>query len=202
MRTAVMQPYLFPYIGYFQLICAVDTFVFFDDVSFITRGYIHRNAIAINGKKSMFTVPLAGASQNLLINEVPIHEQEYGKWWHKFGKTLKQQYGSAPFFKETFAMLNEVFDAPSSSIAALAEKSVLAASKRMGLDTKFIKSSDIDYNRTGSAQKKVLDLCAFLEADTYINPIGGVALYEDEGFAKNGLELFFIQSEPISYPQK
>jgi len=202
MRTAVMQPYLFPYIGYFQLIGAVDTFVFFDDVNFITRGYIHRNAIAINAKKSIFTVPLAGASQNLMINEVSIHEHEYGKWWRKFGKTLKQQYGSAPFFKETFEMLNEVFDTPSNSIATLAEKSVIAVSNRMGLSTKFIKSSSIDYKKTGSAQAKVLDLCAFLDADTYINPVGGVELYDAAGFSKNNLELLFIQSENIAYAQK
>ena len=197
-----MQPYLFPYIGYFQLVDAVDTFVFFDDVNFITKGYIHRNAIGINGKASMFTVPLAGASQNLLINEVSIHEHEYAKWRHKFSKTLKQQYGSAPFFKEIFGILNEVFDTPSDSIASLAEKSVRAVSERMKLTTKFTRSSHIDYYKTGTAQEKVLDICAFLKADTYINPVGGMELYENEVFQKKGIDLFFMEFNGITYPQK
>jgi hypothetical protein len=197
-----MQPYLFPYIGYFQLIGAVDTFVFFDDVNFITRGYIHRNAIDINGKKSIFTVPLAGASQNSPINETRIHEREYGKWWHKFQKTLKQQYGSAPFFGNTFEILNEVFDAPSNTISALAEKSVIAVCSYLGMDTRFEKASNIDYDKTGAAQEKVLDLCAFLQADTYINPIGGAELYQDADFSKNELELYFIKSGKIQYEQK
>lgn len=202
MRTAVMQPYLFPYIGYFQLIGAVDTFVFFNDVNFITRGYIHRNAIDINGKKSTFTVPLSGASQNDLIKETLIHPQEYGKWWHKFSKTLKQHYGSAPFFEDIFEMLNEVLDAPPSSISSLAEKSVTSVCGYLGMETKFKDSSDIAYDRTGAAQEKVLDLCTNLQADTYINPIGGVELYEEKAFSKKNIELYFIKSGAINYSQK
>ena len=202
MRIAVMQPYLFPYIGYFQLIGAVDTFVFFDDVNFITKGYIHRNAIAINGRKAMFTVPLSGASQNLLIKEVSIHGHEYGKWWQKFGKTIKQQYGSAPFFKETIEMLNEVFDTPSDSIASLAEKSVIAVSERLNLATQFTRSSRIDYDNSGTAQEKVLDICAFLKADTYINPIGGMDLYDKDGFRKKDIDLFYMRCRGITYAQK
>ncbi|MGB7395155.1 MAG: WbqC family protein [Pricia sp.] len=202
MRTAVMQPYLFPYIGYFQLISAVDTFVFFDDVNFITQGYIHRNAIEINGKKSTFTIPLSGASQNSLINEVAIHPQEYAKWWRKFQKSLKQQYASAPYFEDTLGMLTDVFDGPPNFISTLAEKSVIAACGRLGLDVRFERSSEMDYNRMAAAQEKVLEICDILGANTYINPIGGVELYEDAEFKTNGMELYFCQSKGIEYPQK
>ena len=72
MKAAIMQPYIFPYIGYFQLIDAVDTFVFYDDVNFIKRGWINRNKLLVNGEEHMFTVALSNVSQNKLINEILI----------------------------------------------------------------------------------------------------------------------------------
>ena len=71
-KVAIMQPYLFPYIGYFQLLNAVDIFVLFDDVNYINRGWINRNRILLNGKPHLFTIPLHKASQNKLINEIEI----------------------------------------------------------------------------------------------------------------------------------
>ena len=72
MTVAIMQPYLFPYIGYWQLIHAVDTFVIFDDVNYIKKGYINRNNILVNGQKQTFTLELMSASQNKLINDIDI----------------------------------------------------------------------------------------------------------------------------------
>ena len=202
MRIAVMQPYLFPYIGYFQLISTVDIFLFFDDVNFITQGYIHRNAIELNNTKSVFTVPLSGASQNSLISEVKIHLHEYEKWWRKFQKSLEQEYRSAPCYGNTMNMLAKVFDEPPATISALAQKSIRAACEHMGLVMDFKSTSSMDYDKGGSAQDKVLSICKILGADTYINPIGGVELYHQEDFKTNNLELYFLLSENISYSQK
>ena len=58
MKVAIMQPYLFPYLGYWQLIKSVDTFVILDDVNFIKRGYINRNSILVNNNVHMFSVPI------------------------------------------------------------------------------------------------------------------------------------------------
>ena len=69
-KIAIMQPYFFPYIGYFQLINAVDIFVFYDDVNFIKKGWVNRNNVLVNGQAKLITVPLEGASQNLLINQI------------------------------------------------------------------------------------------------------------------------------------
>ena len=78
MKLAVMQPYLFPYIGYFQLIYAVDKFVLYDDVNYINKGWINRNNILVNGKGNLFTIPLKDASQNKLINEIYVSDEP--KW--------------------------------------------------------------------------------------------------------------------------
>ena len=103
MKLAIMQPYIFPYIGYFQLIDAADKFVLLDDVNYINRGWINRNNILVNGEKNLFTIPLANASQNKLINEVSISGE--GKWQQKFLKTIELNYKKAPYDKSSFSMI-------------------------------------------------------------------------------------------------
>ena len=71
-----MQPYFFPYIGYFQLINAVDKFIILDDVNYIKKGWINRNRILLNGKDYLFTIPCEKISQNKLINEVEVIKDE------------------------------------------------------------------------------------------------------------------------------
>jgi len=202
MRTAIMQPYLLPYLGYYQLVNAVDIFVFYDDVHFITKGYINRNAILVNGNSFTFTVPLSKASQNVLIKDVAVHQKDYAKWWAKFKKTLTQSYISAPFFDDTMCLMENIFQDPSNSIAVLAEKSIRTISDYLDFSTVFKKSSEVSYDRNAAGEKKIMELCAIFGADTYINPIGGKELYTSTSFKKKDMELLFLKSRNVTYPQK
>ena len=101
MKAAVMQPYLFPYIGYFQLINAVDTFVVYDDVNYIKKGWINRNSILVNEKPFLFTVDLKEVSQNKLINEITIDENS--NWKKNILRTIELSYKKAPFFFRNFS---------------------------------------------------------------------------------------------------
>ena len=197
-----MQPYLLPYLGYYQLVNAVDVFVFYDDVNFITKGYINRNAILAHGNILTFTVPLSKASQNVLIKDVAVHQKEYAKWWAKFKKTLTQSYTSAPFFDGTMYLMENIFQDPSHSIAVLAEKSIRTISDYLDLSTDFKKSSELSYDRNAAGEKKILELCAIFDADTYINPIGGKELYTSKSFKKKDMDLLFLKSRAVTYPQE
>ena len=95
MRLAIMQPYFMPYIGYLQLMNAVDKFVLYDDVNYINKGWINRNRILVNGQAYLFTIPLKEASQNRLINEIYLSNDP--KWKGKLLKTIEQGYKKAPF---------------------------------------------------------------------------------------------------------
>jgi len=108
MKIAIMQPYFLPYIGYFQLINAVDKFVVYDDVNFINRGWINRNNILVNGSTTLIQIPLSKASQNKLINEVEIFKE--GKWKVKFLRTIEQNYKIAPNFHRIFELLQSLLD--------------------------------------------------------------------------------------------
>ena len=200
-RLAVMQPYVFPYLGYFQLIRAVDRFVIFDDVHFIKRGWIHRNAILSNGQALRFTIPLNRASQHKLINETELHPVEYAAWQQKFLKTLRQNYKSAPHFASVFSIVEKVLNEPGPTIATLATASLRAVADYLQLSTTFVVSSSLTYDRNTKGQEKILTIVQEQEASVYINPPGGAELYEPKAFAEKEVWLQFIQPHEVSYPQ-
>src|SRR5438128_2733650 len=102
-----MQPYLFPYLGYYQLVSAVDTFIFFDDVNYINKGWINRNRLLHQDKPLTFTAPLANASQNRKINEIEL--SGFPKWRKQFLRTVEMNYRKAPFFDTVFKWLTNFF---------------------------------------------------------------------------------------------
>ena len=202
MKIAIIQPYFFPYIGYFQLINAVDKFVFYDDVNFIKRGWIHRNNIIVNGEKYMFTIPCIKSSQNRLINEIEVDVSS--KQFKKVLLTIKNSYKKAPFFNQFFPIIEHVFlSAPNKTlISEFAVKSILETCNYFGLEIDYIKSSDKYENSTASDKAdRLITIIKENEALTYINPIGGMELYSKEYFKKEGVELLFLESKPATYLQ-
>ena len=199
MKLAIMQPYLFPYIGYFQLIYAADKFVVFDDVYYINKGWINRNNILINGVSNLFTVPLKEASQNKLINEVYICEDL--KWRSKLLKTIELSYKKAPFFKEVFPLIEKAFNLNIEKIAAFNTEIIKTICSFLEIRTEIVSSSSIYNNSTKKGQDRILDICLKESASYYINPIGGVELYSNAIFQENKIELRFIKSKSITYKQ-
>ena len=198
-----MQPYLFPYIGYFQLINAADKFVVYDDVNFIKQGWINRNRILVQGQPLLFTVPLLNQSSFLKINEIYINQKLYSLWKSKFLITLEQSYKKAPFFKETYELAASVLDTDvtNKSIAVLSLDSIQKVCKYIGIETQFVTSSSIYGNDNLKAKNRVLDICFKENSANYINVIGGLELYDKDVFKANGVKLDFIKSLPIEYIQ-
>lgn len=199
MTLAIMQPYLFPYIGYFQLLNAVDKFVIYDDVAYINRGWINRNCILNNGKSQLFTVPLKDASQNKLIHEISIDSDQ--KWRDKLLKTIQQNYKKAPHFAGVFPLIERILQQSESSISTYVYHSLRMICEYLSIDTPIIETSRIYNNAHLKAQERILDICLQEKADHYINPTGGRELYNKELFAENGIKLNFIRANEVPYPQ-
>lgn len=201
MKLAIMQPYLFPYIGYYQLINAVDKFIVYDDVNFIKQGWINRNNVLVNGKPSLFTVPLENQSSFSKINETLINQKFYPIWKKKFLKTIKQNYNKAPFFKEILPLIQLTFDIETNSLSALAKNSLKMVSNYIGITTVFEDSSTIYQNQNLSSQNRVIDICKKEKATVYINAVGGSELYSKKDFSDNNITLHFLKSTTSSYGQ-
>lgn len=141
MTIAIMQPYIFPYIGYFQLISAVDRFIIYDDVNYIKQGWVNRNNILIQGEKNMFTIPLAKASQNIKINETLVNQELYKSWKAKFIKSLEHSYKKATYFNEVFALLTDFFATNYATVASLTVESLKTVSEYLNIETEIVETS-------------------------------------------------------------
>ncbi|OIN60783.1 WbqC family protein [Arsenicibacter rosenii] len=199
MKLAIMQPYFLPYIGYMQLMHAVDKFVLFDDVAFINRGWINRNRMLVNGQEFMFTIPLKDASQNKKINEIALSSDP--KWRGKLLKTIEQSYRKAPYYGTVFPMLEKIINFTAGTIAELIYPGLLELNQYLGITTELVPSSAIYQNDHLKAQDRILDICLQEKASHYINPIGGMELYDKDRFSQESIRLSFMQARKVVYPQ-
>ncbi len=198
-RLAIMQPYFLPYIGYFQLIAAVDKFVVYDDVNYIKRGWINRNRILLNGVAHTFTVPVRHASQNTRICDLELSIDEL--WRSKLLRTLKQAYAKAPCFEQVSPLIDQVISYPTKSLSDYLLHSLRVLVGYLGLETELVNSSSVYRNAELAGQARILDICKQEQADIYVNPMGGVDLYRRDRFSDAGVTLQFLRPRPTSYAQ-
>ena len=197
MRLAIMQPYFLPYLGYFQLIHSVDTFVIYDDVNYIKGGWINRNRILGNqGGSELITLKTLGASPNRLINEVKV-----GGNRQKLLKTITQRYSRAPQFDQVYPLLSQILAVDESSLTRFLFLQLQIICKYLGIEPTWKLSSEISKDSSLKGQDKVIAICRALGASTYINAIGGRNLYCREAFDEQQMELSFIESKASDYIQ-
>ena len=199
MKIAVMQPYLFPYIGYFQLINAVDKFVIYDDVNFINKGWINRNHILVNNEKHLFTLPLKKSGQNKLIKDIEIHDPE--EWKIKFLKTIETSYKHSEYFKNTFEMISDILNSVDNTISGFNVYCLKIVMKYLDLRTEIVESSEVYCNSDLRSQERILDICSKENATGYFNLPGGADLYSHEIFNSKGITLKFLMPDNFTYRQ-
>jgi len=198
MKMGIMQPYLFPYIGYFQLINAVDKFVIHDDVQYIKGGWINRNRIQINDKDHLFTFSLQKDSALKNINTRLFSNQFYQEK-AKFLKLIQNNYNKALYFPSSYNLLFKIFNYRGLNISSFITNSLKQICNYLEITTPFYLSSELNKNNELKGQDRVIDICHTLKADIYINPIGGRTLYSKKVFKQNNISLFFLQTQNMIY---
>jgi hypothetical protein len=201
MKTiAIMQPYFFPYIGYWQLINAVDRFVIYDDVNYIKGGWINRNRILINGAPAFLTAPLHKSSSHKHICDISL--QTSSLWRDKLLKSVETTYRKSPYFHGVFPIIEAIIRHDTDNLADYLTHQLLKLSAFIGIKTEFVVSSHCYANNNLSSQTRILDICKQESANRYINPQGGQALYDTVSFHNIGVDLHFIVMHPITYKQR
>lgn len=195
-----MQPYFLPYIGYFQLMAAVDKFVVFDDVNFINRGWINRNRILVDGKEAMLTVPLKGASQNQKINDIETALDI--PWRRKLLRTIEQSYKRAPHCEEVLPLVSAILETPATNLAAFVTQSLVSVKEWLGIGCEIVTTSSLYANTQLKGEARIRDICRQERATHYVNLPGGKDLYDKATFATQGIALQYIQPLLVEYSQK
>src|SRR5262245_49961382 len=198
MTLGIMQPYFLPYIGYWQLLSAVDRFVVYDNVKYTKKGWINRNRFLRDETAAVFTVPLKHGSDFLNIRDRDLADD------FKPGKLLnvfRAAYRQAPFFNEAFPVIEMIITAPPRNLFEYLYNNIQMMANYLGIRTSLIVSSTIDIDHRLKAEEKVMAICNALAATRYINSIGGRQLYSVESFAALCIELKFLQPRVVAYRQ-
>jgi hypothetical protein len=197
-KAAVMQPYFWPYLGYFQLIKAVDLFIVYDNIEYTKAGWINRNRLYRDGAAHTFSLPLKKASDFLDVRERELAADFQPE---KLLNQFKGAYRAAPYFAQTLALIERVLRHDEKNLFRFLHYSLCETCTHVGISTEIRISSDIAIDHGLRRQDKVLALCRAVGASTYVNLSGGVDLYSREAFQALGIDLQFIGTKPFEYAQ-
>lgn len=188
MKLSVMQPYFFPYVGYFQLYYASDRFIFLDNVKFQKKSYVHKNYIGDSSAKVKIQIPLIGASQNKVIRN--LMASGHYSWRSKLLKTLFCVYRKAPNFPAVIDLVERAVSG--NSISQIAMNSVLETAEYIGIKRETSLASDIALPNESAGENRIIELCKANGSTEYINMYGGRKLYNKQNFLDNGIRLRFL----------
>ena len=195
--VAIMQPYFLPYMGYWQLINAADEFVVYDNIQYTKKGWINRNRFLQNGKDEVFSIPLKADSDFLDVSErevSPTFDRE------KLVRQLQGAYRKAPHYAENFPVIEGIIRHPENNLSDFINHSIVALNDYLGIKSKITKSSAIEIDHKSlKGQDKVIAISLALGGQEYMNPIGGLDLYDRDEFERQGLKLTFLRSRALQY---
>jgi hypothetical protein len=198
MKIAIMQPYLFPYVGYFQLFNAVDKFFICDNYQYTRHGWISRNRYLQNGKDAFFSLSIKSDAQTKNICE---RELATDFKPDKILNQLKDAYKKSPYFEQTMAFVESVLEYPDRNLFGFLENSIKQACARLGVCCEIAKTSVLPIDHSLKKEERVIAMCSAVGAEVYVNAIGGREVYSAENFSKKNIELKFLESIPFTYQQ-
>lgn len=205
MKLAVMQPYFFPYIGYFQLMAYADRWVVFDDVQFIDKGWVNRNRILHPdpAKQWQFiTLPLDGRSRNDRICDLNIKAD--GKWRAQTLGKLTSYRRKAPHYDATIEFVRECFDTDETNLSRFLVRTLRLTAARLGISTPIDVQTELSLSLgpVRHAGQWALRISEALGGTQYVNPHGGSEIFEEDEFSGAGIELRFLRPRLSPYVQR
>ncbi|BAP46156.1 WbqC family protein [Pseudomonas sp. 21LCFQ02] len=198
---AMMQPYLFPYLGYFQLIATADVFVLGDDLQYIRAGWVNRNRILCEGQPRLMTFAVKKDRFELPIMQRQLADSFFENDAPRLVNLLVHSYRKAPYFSEVMPLLERLIRFPQHNLALYAENALREICAYLQISTPILRGSNLTLSACTDKQERVINIAHTFSAGTFLNPIGGLELYDRERFARNGLQLRFFTMNPISYAQ-
>lgn len=193
-----MQPYFLPYIGYFQLIAAVDLFIVYDNIKYTKKGWINRNRILHDGHDAMISLPLKRGADALHIRERELAADFDAR---RLARQITGAYRQAPGFEETFPLVERILNCPARNLFDFLHHSIVETCRHLGLGAEMEISSAFAIDHGLKAQDKVLALCQAAGATSYVNAIGGTDLYSKEAFREKDISLRFLRPRSFEYQQ-
>jgi len=195
-RIAVLQPSYLPWLGFFEQMMSVDTFVFYDDVQYTKNDWRNRNRIKTKDGFLWLTIPVKG-STSLQIREVRIDNNQ--NWQEKHQKTLVQLYSKAPYFEEVLVLFEPLWNKKYEFLLDAVVDSITIITEYLNIETKIIFSSEIKVS--GNKNEKLINICKTLGASEYYSGLAAQNYLDNELFNRNGINIAFQHYQHPLYPQ-
>lgn len=193
-----MQPTFLPWAGYFQLVGAVDVFVFLDDVQFEKQSWQSRNRILVGGQPHWVSVPVH-AHLGQTVRDIQTDETRH--WRKKLLRTLEQSYRRTPFYREMLDLVGQALGVSGTSLADLNIELIQRVADKMGFGPLFVRSSELGV--TGERTVRLIRICEHFGCGDYLSPIGAADYLASDGcFEQSSVRLAFQNFTPEPYSQR
>ena len=204
MKLAIMQPYFFPYVGYFSLMDYADYFISFDTAQYISHGWINRNRIlSSNGEPIYMTVPIKKATRETAIKDIEIDNTQ--DWKGKIFGQLTAYKRKAPKYKETTDVLYDILNSSDTTLLSRLNFHILKSiANYLGIECDFDEFSEMNLavSDVSEPDEWALNISKALGANEYVNPPGGITFFDKNMYDNAGIELKFLKSKLKPYIQR
>lgn len=204
MKIGIMQPYFFPYIGYFSLIKYVDKFIFFDTPQYISHGWVNRNRILDQkGNPDYITVPIKKVSRETPIKEIEISMDK--NWRETIVGKLSVYKRKAPNYDAVINFVKDIlYGSEYSNLSELNCMSIERTCEMIGLTNDFsvFSKMDLQIGQVNAPDEWALYITRALQGDIYVNPPGGQSFFDKEKYESNNIKLQFLESRLRPYIQR
>jgi len=203
MRIGIMQPYFFPYLGYFQLINYVDKWIVFDTPQYIRKGWVNRNRVLKqNGGVKYVGITVAKASRETPINRILVSDQHWRK--QIINDLDYYKIVRAPYYAQVVDFLNGTFRLQDDRLSIFLTRFLADCCAYLGLEFKYEVFSQMELSLSNITDPGdwAYEISKSLKADEYINPPGGKEIFEERKFFEAGIALRFLEPILVPYDQK
>ena len=198
MKIGIMQPYFFPYIGYFKLINQCEKFVLYDNIQYSKKGWINRNNILVNHQAKLFSLPIAKDSDYLDIKDRKIANSFSSE---NFLNQIKGAYAKAPHFDVVYDLLKKCTEFENRNLFNFIYHSIEQVCNFLEIKTDLLISSEVKIDHSLKFDQKIIAICKSLGYKEYLNPIGGVELYSKKQFPEEGINIDYLENIEKPYQQ-
>jgi len=203
MKLGIMQPYFFPYVGYYSLIKNTDKFILFDTVQFIRHGWIERNRILKPSEGWQYIqVPLLKHDRDVFIKDLGIKNTEL--WREKLKAQLQHYKKRAPYYSDCMDIVTTCLAIETESIVELNYNILLHTCKYLGInfDCEIYSKMNLTIDEVNAPDEWALNISKVMEATEYINPPGGLEFFNKEKYLQNNIKLTFLGNNCAQYKQR
>lgn len=204
MKLGIMQPYPFPYIGYFELIARVDRWIAFDVVQYNRHSWMNRNRILHPAHGwQYFTIPVRKAAHGTRLTAVSVADRDEAE--RRILAQLDHYRRRAPYHGVVTDIVRDTFSRTrSDGLVALSLASLAAVTERLGIPFAAERCSALELalDDVEHAGQWALRIASALGASEYLNPPGGRELFRDDEWRAAGIRLSFTRMNQLRYDCK